>query len=54
MNRLSDYHLLAAYDNSVKLQLDPLFINMLKQEIITRKLDNLNLEKVKTHKEKKE
>ncbi|MEL3973491.1 sporulation histidine kinase inhibitor Sda [Rossellomorea oryzaecorticis] len=38
MNRLSDHHLIAAYMKSNELELDPQFINMLKQEITRRKL----------------
>jgi hypothetical protein len=39
LNRLSDHHLIAAYNKSIELGLDPLFINMLKQEVNRRKLD---------------
>lgn len=49
MNRLSDHHLIAAYNKSIELGLDPLFIKMLKQEINSRKLDRIHLHPVKNH-----
>jgi hypothetical protein len=49
MNRLSDHHLIEAYNKSIELGLDPLFINMLKQEVKRRKLDHIPPHPVKNH-----
>jgi hypothetical protein len=49
MNRLSDHHLIAAYNKSIELGLDPLFINMLKQEVNRRKLDRIHPHPLKNH-----
>jgi hypothetical protein len=49
MNRLSDHHLIAAYNKSIELGLDPLFINMLRQEVNRRTLDRIHPHPLKNH-----